>query len=415
MKAADHPLSIGLLTPAFRGFNAVDGGIASHFADLAAGLVSEGHIVRVITPLPPVGFPPVSADFPVRFLTFDPSMPRWLHHATRWRWQAHSATGWLWRASRAAQVTRRAHAAEPFDCIETSSSGLLALTLLRSARRRPPVVTRISTTSAQLVSHNAGPSRWIDLLEQKWERCLVERSDVRLTHTRAHRDELVRLWGLNPSSIRLIPHGIAMPAENRLPGGSMENRVRVLYVGRLEHRKGIDILLAAIPSVLAAAPGTSFDLIGQDNDNYWQRRFRNENPGITDEQVRFHGKASASDLLEAYRNCEVFVAPSRYESFGLIYVEAMAWGKPVVGCRTGGIPEVVLDGRTGLLAEPDNAASLRDMLIRLCLDPELRRGMGKEGRRDATARFSREVLAQRSAALYSQIAAGGRAAHVQPN
>lgn len=402
-----RPLNIGLLAPSCRGFNALDGGIGSHFADLAAGLAAEGHSVRVITTKSKTGTPP-SATIPgVRFVTFDPAMPRWLHHATRWRWQAHTAAGWLWRARQAASAVRVANAVEPFDCIETSSSGLLAMTLLRS-KRRPPVVTRISTTAAQLVAHNAGTSRWIERLEQRWERALVARSDALLTHTTLHRDELIRQWGLDPVSVHLIPHGIAVPADAALPAPAQERPPRVLYVGRFEHRKGIDILLAVIPAVLAAAPEIIFDLIGQDHDDYWQQRFWRDNPGITRGQVRFHGKAGADALLAAYRACDVFVGPSRYESFGLIYIEAMAWGKPVIGCRAGGIPEVIADGETGLLAEPGDVTSLRNALLRLCGDSALRAQLGRQARKHAVERFSREVLARRSAVLYAQIETGLR-------
>ncbi|MFA6286235.1 MAG: glycosyltransferase family 4 protein [Opitutaceae bacterium] len=399
---SSRPLNIGLLAPACRGFNALDGGIGTYMADLAVGLAAEGHSVRVITRAPASGAP-APEPFPgVRFVTFDSTIPRWLHHLTRWRWQAHTVASWLWRARQAAAAVRAAHAAEPFDCIETSSSGLLPMMLLRS-RRRPPVITRIATTAVQLVAHNAGASRWLDRREQRWEHDIVKRSDALLTHTALHREELIRQWNLPPSSVHLIPLGITVPADSALRESANDRPPRVLYVGRFEHRKGVDVLLSAIPAVLASAPGTTFDLVGHDANDYWQQRFWRENPGIPREQVRFHGKVGATALLAAYRDCDIFVAPSRYESFGLIYVEAMAWGKPVIGCRAGGIPEVVTDGENGLLAEPGDIAGLRDALLRLCLDPALRTRLGGQARRRAVERFSREAFARASAALYSQV------------
>src|SRR6202011_6048084 len=86
--------------------------------------------------------------------------------------------------------------------------------------------------------------------------------------------------------------------------------------------------------------------------------------------------------------CDVFVAPSRYESFGLIFLEAMMFAKPVVGCRAGGMPEVIADGITGLLAEPGDTASLRACLERLVDDPALRGRMGAAGRRRYEERFT---------------------------
>ena len=98
------PLKIGLLTPACRGYNALDGGIASHFADLAAGLTELDHDVRIITAVPrepAAGQPAELAK--VRFVTFDPQMPRWLDRLTAFRWQLHKLAG-LWWCGRAESV-----------------------------------------------------------------------------------------------------------------------------------------------------------------------------------------------------------------------------------------------------------------------------------------------------------------------
>ncbi|MFA6961801.1 MAG: glycosyltransferase family 4 protein [Opitutaceae bacterium] len=397
-------LSIGLLAPSYRGFNTLDGGIASHFADLSAALAAEGHRVRVVTPIPPAGFQQSPAPAGVTFVTFDPSMPRWLHRATGWRWQLHMLADRRWRARQAAVALLATHDVAPFDCIETSSSGLWGLSLVRQ-RTRPPVVTRVSTTAAQLVSHNAGVSHWVDRIEQAWERNLALHSDALVTHTVAHRDEVCHQWTLPASALHLVPHGIPMPNDGELPSPPPGRPPHVLYVGRFEHRKGIDVLLAVIPAVLKAAPGVTFDLVGQDHDGYWQNRFRRENPDMPADRVRFHGKVSADELRAAYRDCDVFVAPSRYESFGLIYVEAMAWGKPVIGCRAGGIPEVVADGETGLLAKPSDETDLCDTLLRLCIDPGLRAQLGRQARHRARELFSLETLACRSVALYRDVIA----------
>ena len=92
--------------------------------------------------------------------------------------------------------------------------------------------------------------------------------------------------------------------------------------------------------------------------------------------------------------------PSNYESFGLIFVEAMAHGKPVVACSGGGIPEVVAHGRTGFLSEPRDPAALAANLRLLCRDAGLRRTMGQEARRDVLQRFSRERMVRDTLAAY---------------
>jgi hypothetical protein len=86
--------------------------------------------------------------------------------------------------------------------------------------------------------------------------------------------------------------------------------------------------------------------------------------------------------------CDLFVAPSRYESFGLVYPEAMNYAKPVIGCRAGGIPEVVDHGVTGLLVDPEAPAALADAIVELAGSPARVREMGLAARRQVVERFS---------------------------
>jgi glycosyltransferase involved in cell wall biosynthesis len=402
-------LDIGLLTPACRGYNAVDGGIASHFADLAAGLIELGHTVRVIVTDASPSLPALQAELAaVDFIAVPAAIPAWLQRLTAWHWPLHTLASRRLSIHRAARALRLAHAVRPFHCLETDSCGLLALEYLRTSPR-PPVVTRVSTTTAQLVAYGGGRARWHERVLQRWERRLVRESEMVLTHTNEHRREIAREFDLDAGRVRLVSLGIALPADDELaPPAGADRPPRLLYVGRFEHRKGIDTLLAALPAVLSAVPTATCRLVGRDSGGYWQGRFWRDNPGIGRERVTFAGPVDSADLRAAYRECDVFVAPSRYESFGLIYVEAMAWGKPVVGCRAGGVPEVVADGETGLLAAPGDVDDLRAKLIRLLDQPSLRIRMGQAGRVRVQTHFSRATLARHSAELYAEVAARRR-------
>jgi hypothetical protein len=117
-------------------------------------------------------------------------------------------------------------------------------------------------------------------------------------------------------------------------------------------------------------------------------------------RVRFHGPVSDDALYGFYQACDLFVAPSLFESFGLIYVEAMQFGKPVVGCRTAGIPEVVSDGVEGLLVAPGDAAGLEAALDRLMSDPVLRERLGRAGQRKAREQMSHTGMAERMTRHY---------------
>lgn len=83
--------------------------------------------------------------------------------------------------------------------------------------------------------------------------------------------------------------------------------------------------------------------------------------------------------MRLYRDCDVFAAPSIYESFGLVYLEAMAHGKPAIGCLAGGVPEVVVDGATGLLIPPGDSAALARAILKLAQDEPLAEQMGAAG------------------------------------
>lgn len=104
----------------------------------------------------------------------------------------------------------------------------------------------------------------------------------------------------------------------------------------------------------------------------------------------------------------MFVAPSRFESFGLILLETMMFGKPVVACRAGGMAEVVAEGETGLLAEPGDAASLERCLAALVEDAGLRERLGVAARRRYEAHFTAERMARDVAVFLSGIAEGHR-------
>lgn len=394
---------MALLTPAFRGYNAQEGGIASHFDELAEALQSRGHSVTVVTPLPNRNHQAKPALDTKIFAPFSATMPMWLHKLTGLRWQLHSIAGALYRSKSAAKTLAKVAAEKQFEVVETTSSGCLAMSYLK-LRQRAPVVTRISTTAAQLVSHNDSLAGWRDRIEQRWESRLVRLSDCCVTHTNQHREEICLQWNLPSESVSIVPHGIRIPNINQLLPPKNSEAIEVLYVGRFEHRKGIDILLEAIPQVLARLPGARFKLVGIDKRN-WQQNFWEVNSHLPRERVTFLGNIDDACLKEAYRTCDVFVAPSRYESFGLIYAEAMAWARPAIGCQVGGVPEVISDGETGLTIPAGNAVALADAVCKLANNPRTRANMGIAARLRVEKRFSHAALAAASLALYTQVIA----------
>ncbi len=195
---------------------------------------------------------------------------------------------------------------------------------------------------------------------------------------------------------RIVPLGVAFDPAGPLPPRG--RRRTLLYVGRFERRKGIDDLLEALPDLLPRFPDWDVELVGRDPENAAGEtraaafRKRHGRRGWA-RRVRFRGEVHDAALREAYRRCDLFVAPSRFESFGLIYHEAMQYGKAVVGCRTGGVPETVEHGVDGWLVEPGSVHDLRAALGRLMADDPFRARLGAAGARRVRERQNHLTMA----------------------
>lgn len=191
-----------------------------------------------------------------------------------------------------------------------------------------------------------------------------------------------------------------------LPDGTL----RLLFVGRLETRKGIDVLLDAATQVLARHPTAHLDvvgnaeLLGSGGTTYRDAFLADPASAAVRDRVHFRGEVDDASLRGYYRACDVLVTPSRFESFGLMLVEGMMYGKPVIGCRAGGMIEVVEDGVSGLLAEPGDAASLQDCLERLLSDAGLRERLGTAARGRFEALFSADRTAREVIAFLRHVA-----------
>ncbi|MCW2361378.1 MULTISPECIES: glycosyltransferase [Sphingobium] len=206
---------------------------------------------------------------------------------------------------------------------------------------------------------------------------------------------------LDASRVHFVPLGMEdWAGSNTLDSktGAAKSEVHLLFVGRLESRKGIDVLLAAVPDLLERFPNAILDIVGDDtilradNRSYKEEFLETDIPSAVRERIVFHGRVAEAELQNFYRSCDVFVAPSRYESFGLVFLEAMMFGKPVIACDAGGGPEVVTHEHTGYLVKPGDIAGLKKAMETLVADPALRRKMGQIARSRYEERFTDEAM-----------------------
>jgi phosphatidylinositol alpha-1,6-mannosyltransferase len=170
-----------------------------------------------------------------------------------------------------------------------------------------------------------------------------------------------------------------------LPQGHM-----LLSVSRLassETYKNIRWVIESMPAVMAQVPDTFYVIVG---DGAQRSTFEElaRDMGLAD-KVFLPGVVSDEHLPSYYENCDLFVLPSTKEGFGIVFLEAMLHGKACIGARAGGVPEVIRDGDTGLLADPLNLPmQIPEAILRLLHDPALRRTMGTNGRASLGESFS---------------------------
>ncbi|MBF8288179.1 MAG: glycosyl transferase, group 1, partial [Candidatus Rokubacteria bacterium] len=166
----------------------------------------------------------------------------------------------------------------------------------------------------------------------------------------------------------------------------------ILCVARMYPRKRVGDLLAAAALLRSRIPGARVRIVGKGPK--WADAVRVHATLGLGETVTLLGDVSRDRLAEEYVSADIFCLPSVQESFGIVFLEAMAAGLPVVACRAAAIPEVVEDGVTGLLVPPRDPAGLARALEALAVDPERARAMGAAGRLAVAAYVPERVAAR---------------------
>ncbi len=197
----------------------------------------------------------------------------------------------------------------------------------------------------------------------------------------------------------------ATAAWNGLGRYFADDRRVILTVARMsasEQYKGHDVVLRALPTVIAQVPNLTYAVAGDGDDRGRLERLTWE-LGLAD-HVAFTGPISDAALARLYRRSEIFVLPARTviedrnpkgEGFGIVYLEAMAFGKPVIGPNCGAPVELIRDGENGLRVSPDDPASVSGALLRLLVDPAKARAMGQAAGRWVQQHYSYDCLRER--------------------
>jgi glycogen synthase len=337
-------------------------------------------------------------------LALAPGSP--LARLRRWGSAGHLAAPLAFR-----WAVNAAHAAAPFNVIEATN--WYAPAALLAGRRDLPLVTRSSTPAAFTRDSPGGLRNRLDgWMADGLERRQAGGSAGLIANTAAHGAVIARAYGLTGRQPEAVI-GLSLPpvvaaAARGAPYPEAAEPVRLLFVGRAEARKGFDALLGAI-AILGAEraqgtlPAFRLDLVGVPSND-----LPADLPDVARQHIQARGRIDGQALSEAYAEAHAVLAPSRYESFGLVYQEALAYGRPVVACAEDASARAFVGAPgAGPLASAATGPALADALRPLLTDPDLRRAYRARAQA-AAGRFSRASLGRETLALYEQAIAAAR-------
>jgi len=254
----------------------------------------------------------------------------------------------------------------------------------------------------------------VHVVERRWrpwhywaDRLTSHLVDVEVCVSEAVRRQTLRRAGLPPEKVRVILNGVD-PARFRGPFdraatrrslGVPENSKLLVSLGRLRWQKGHDVAVRALAILLRDDPGIRLAVVGDGPERSRLARLV-ERLGLRD-AVRMTGtRRDVPDVLAA---ADCVLAPSRYEGFGLAVAEALAAGRPVVASRVDSLCELVEDGVSGLLVEPDDPAALAAGALRVLRDGSLAESLGRRGRERAARCFPLDAMLRAHEALYEEL------------
>jgi glycosyltransferase involved in cell wall biosynthesis len=351
---------------------------------LCAALARRGHEVHVYTTnVDGPGVSPVPVDRPVEMDGVQVS---------------YFVTGRGRRLYRSpAMGARLAASTAGFDVIHLHSVFLWPTAVAAAAARRcnvPYVLSPRGMLVADLIRRKSrwAKTAWIELFER---RNIEGAAAVHVTAD-IEAEELARL-GLRAGKVAVIPNGIDVPTGTRAAADAERTSPgrRVLFLGRISWKKGLDRLIPA----MAHVPGADLLIAGNDEENYTPTlRALAERCGVAG-CVRFLGPVYGADKWHLMATADVFALPSYSENFGIAVLEAMACGVPVIVTPEVGLASAVREAGAGQIVEGD-AESIGRALAQLIADPNRRRALGLAGRKAVEERFSWPTITAQMEALY---------------
>jgi len=235
-----------------------------------------------------------------------------------------------------------------------------------------------------------------------------------------HTKTLLQDIGVDASRIHVIHPGVHM--QSFCASSEAVQRIRqkhhlgtvpvLLTVGRMQRRKGQDRVIQALPRIRQSLPQVKYVMVGTGEDLASLTTLAHE-LGVQDSVV-FAGSVLDQELAAYYAACDVFIMPNRQidsdiEGFGIVYLEAGAAGKPVIGGKSGGTDDAIVDGVTGIRVDGNSSVEIADAVIDLLAAPDRAKTMGLRGRQRVESEFAWDAIVARTQQVTTMIAAEGKA------
>lgn len=266
------------------------------------------------------------------------------------------------------------------------------------SKRKHRYVAYLHGVIADELENERGLIQWRLKKQAEWERQNTKTADLVIVPSDYSKARARECYDLEDYKVAVIPNGINLDEwrSRLLPE---HDRPRVLCVAKMYPRKGIDDLLKAWVQIVKIVPEAQLRIVG---DGQEETRYRQLAMDLhqSNDSVIFAGPVRPTELKAEYAACDIFCLPSRQEGFGIVYLEAMATGRPVIGTTAGAIPEVV--GDAGILVPPRDPQALAEALIQLLQSAHLRRDYAAKARARAES-FSWSSSAQRFGELLGML------------
>jgi glycogen synthase len=243
------------------------------------------------------------------------------------------------------------------------------------------------------------------------QEALINISDRIIVLSNYERELLVEYYPKIVDRIRVVGNGIRCSTDSairiRNKHKADSNKINtVLYVGRFISRKGIQDLFEVIPLVLHQLPRTQFLLVGGEpgvTPLELQKKWLPDKLSPYQDQIIFEGWIGEEELQKMYESADVLVVPSRYEPFGLVMLEGMSYGLPVVASSVGGPLDAIEHGRTGFLFQVKDLQAFSYYLIFLLKNPDIRRQVGESALKEVHQKWQWTHIVEKIQDIYQEI------------